>query len=129
MLRRVLNSVLTADTTVALDGAMLGKPGSRDEAGAILRRLRGRSHEVHTGVALAALFKAQARGEIAPTDRVVVISTAHGLKFTNFKVEYHDKRLQDVVSRYANPPVELPADVGAVRAAIDQGLKQRGLDL
>ena len=76
----------------------------------------------HTGVALAALFKALARGEIRPTDRVVVISTAHGLKFTNFKVAYHDSSLQDVVSRYANPPVELPADVGAVRTAIDERL-------
>jgi len=76
----------------------------------------------HTGVALAALFKAKARGEIQPTDRVVVLSTAHGLKFTNFKVAYHDQTLADVVSRYANPPVELPADAGAVRAVIDERL-------
>jgi threonine synthase len=82
----------------------------------------------HTGVALAALFKAIDWGEIGPDDRVIVISTAHGLKFTDFKVAYHDSAIEDVISRHANPPVELPADVGMVRAAIDRGLKERGLD-
>jgi len=73
----------------------------------------------HTGVALAALFKLRERGLIASRDRVIVISTAHGLKFTDFKVGYHDRRLSDVVSRYANPPLELPPDYGAVSSAID----------
>ena len=63
----------------------------------------------HTGVALAVLFKLIKRGDIQKDDRVVVISTAHGLKFTDFKVGYHDSALQDVISRHANPPVELPA--------------------
>ena len=43
----------------------------------------------HTGVALAALEKLVARGEIKRTDRVIVISTANGLKFTEFKIAYH----------------------------------------
>ncbi len=72
----------------------------------------------HTGVALAALFKLVDRGEIKSTDRVIVISTAHGLKFTPFKVAYHQSVLDEVVSRHANPPVELPADVDLVREAI-----------
>jgi threonine synthase len=75
-----------------------------------------------TGVALAALFKLLERGEIRPRDRVVVISTAHGLKFTGFKVGYHDGSLDQVVARHANPPLELPADVDAVRRAIDERL-------
>ncbi len=49
-----------------------------------------------TGVALAALFKMIARGVIQPEHRVVVISTAHGLKFTGFKVGYHDQTLAHV---------------------------------
>ncbi|MFN2285777.1 MAG: pyridoxal-phosphate dependent enzyme, partial [Anaerolineae bacterium] len=73
----------------------------------------------HTGVALAVLFKLIDRGEIRPDDRVVVISTAHGLKFTDFKVAYHNSALADVVARRANPPVELPADYDAVQKAID----------
>jgi len=73
----------------------------------------------HTGVALAVLFKLIEQGVILPEHRVVVISTASGLKFTDFKVGYHEQTLKDVVSRYANPPVELPADYDAVSAAID----------
>jgi threonine synthase len=77
----------------------------------------------HTGVALAALFKLLDRGEIRPSDRVVVISTAHGLKFTNFKVGYHEGTLNEVSARYANPPLELPPDVSAVTRAIDRALR------
>jgi threonine synthase len=72
-----------------------------------------------TGVALAALFKLVERGEIRPDHRVVVISTAHGLKFSRFKVDYHDGTLPGVDARYANPPVELPADVDVVRRVLD----------
>jgi len=82
----------------------------------------------HTGVALAALFKSIARGDIQQGDRVVVISTAHGLKFTDFKVAYHESRLPDVLSHHANPPLELPADVDVVQEAIDRTLRERGVD-
>jgi len=74
----------------------------------------------HTGVALAVLTKLVQRGEIRPDDRVVVISTAHGLKFTDFKVGYHEGTLDQVVARHRNPPVMLPADYDAVQRAIDQ---------
>jgi threonine synthase len=75
-----------------------------------------------TGVALAALFKLVERGRVLPEHRVVVISTAHGLKFTGFKVGYHDGTLANVTSRLANPPVELPASVEAVSWAIDRAI-------
>jgi threonine synthase len=73
-----------------------------------------------TGVALAVLFKLIDRGDIQPEQRVVVISTAHGLKFTSFKVGYHDGVLAAVDARYANPPLEVPADVAAVKQAIEE---------
>jgi nucleoside triphosphate pyrophosphatase len=44
--------VLGADTIVVIDGEALGKPSGRAEAAAMLRRLRGRAHEVMTGVAV-----------------------------------------------------------------------------
>jgi threonine synthase len=70
----------------------------------------------HTGVALAALEKLRARQEIEPGQRVVVVSTANGLKFTDFKIAYHERRLAGVdAPRYANAPFELPNDYGAVR--------------
>lgn len=72
----------------------------------------------HTAVALAALEKLVARGEVRAKDRVVVVSTASGLKFTEFKVRYHDRAIAGVESRHANPPVELPADYDRVVDAI-----------
>jgi len=44
--------VLAADTVVVVDGRVLGKPAGRDEARAMLRLLRGRAHDVLTGVAV-----------------------------------------------------------------------------
>jgi septum formation protein len=44
--------VLGADTIVVIDGASLGKPQDEDDARRMLRSLRGRTHEVVTGVAL-----------------------------------------------------------------------------
>jgi threonine synthase len=72
----------------------------------------------HTGVALAALEKLASRGVIAKGARVVVISTAHGLKFSDFKVGYHDATLPGIRSPLANPAVRLPAALGAVHDAI-----------
>jgi septum formation protein len=45
--------VVAADTLVVLDGEALGKPRDRAEAETMLRRLRGRRHQVVTGVAVA----------------------------------------------------------------------------
>ncbi len=47
-----LRPVLAADTTVTVDGEILGKPGNKVEAVAMLRRLSGRTHEVLTSVAV-----------------------------------------------------------------------------
>lgn len=44
--------VLTADTIVAIDGLILGKPESREHAIEMLQRLSGKVHEVYTGVCL-----------------------------------------------------------------------------
>jgi len=44
--------VLGADTVVEVDGAVLGKPGTAEEAERMLRLLAGRTHRVHTGLAL-----------------------------------------------------------------------------
>jgi threonine synthase len=78
----------------------------------------------HTGVALAALIKLLKAGKIDKSERVVVISTAHGLKFTDFKVRYHKGTL-DFPCRFANKPIELPPRVDAVKKALQQALKKR----
>jgi septum formation protein len=44
--------ILGADTVVVVDADILGKPASQDDARSMLRRISGRVHEVHTGLAL-----------------------------------------------------------------------------
>jgi septum formation protein len=46
--------VIGSDTVVVVDGEVLGKPRDADDAVAMLLRLQGRSHEVATGIAVAA---------------------------------------------------------------------------
>ncbi|MCA9682053.1 MAG: threonine synthase [Myxococcales bacterium] len=76
----------------------------------------------HTGVALACLEQLVESRTIARGDRVVVVSTAHGLKFTEFKAGYHEERLS-FASRYANKPVAMSGDpeqaVGELHRLLD----------
>ena len=60
--------ILAADTVVALDGAILGKPRSREEAVSMLTALSGRTHQVYTGVTLL-------RGEETLTEHEVTAVT------------------------------------------------------
>ncbi len=53
--------IIAADTLVVLDGQVLGKPRDADEALAILRRLRGRAHQVVSGLTVLEM----------PTNRVL----------------------------------------------------------
>ncbi|RUA16317.1 MAG: threonine synthase [Clostridia bacterium] len=76
----------------------------------------------HTGVALAALKKLHRRGVIKSDERVVVISTAHGLKFTQFKMRYHMRELAGVEAKYANQPIYLKADVDEVKRVLAERL-------
>lgn len=50
-----LDVVVAADTIVVVDGVILGKPASRDEAFSMLKRLVSRRHDVMTAVAIADL--------------------------------------------------------------------------
>jgi threonine synthase len=83
--------------------------------------LTGMFTDPHTGVALAVLEKLVAAETVSAGQRVVVISTANGLKFTDsFKVAYHEGSLTDfgITPKYANHPIELPADFDAVRRRV-----------
>ena len=74
----------------------------------------------HTGVALAVLLKLRKSGQISGSERAVVISTANGLKFTDFKLGYHRGSLPQLSSSLANVPIELSNDYDAVRKQVDQ---------
>jgi threonine synthase len=76
-------------------------------------------NDPQTGVALAATTKLTNSGAIPAGACVVVISTAHGLKFADFKSRYHQGQIPGVNSELQNLPIEVPAEVSAVRAAIN----------
>lgn len=78
----------------------------------------------HTGVALAVLIKLLKKKTIRHDEKVVVISTAHGLKFPEFKINYHENKLEEVTPRFVNLPVEVPPRYDAVRTAVYKKLEQ-----
>ena len=79
--------IVTADTIVILDGEILGKPTSTDNAKTMLRKLSGRTHKVVTGVTLSTLqktftFSISTAVEFAPLSDEVIdyyVDTFHPL--------------------------------------------------
>jgi threonine synthase len=91
-----------------LDGVV--EAASEDELlrAAVLGDRHGLYCDPHTGVALAALAKQRAAGTIKPHERVVVVSTAHGLKFGALKRAHH----QPATAPPAGNPKDNPKDNG-----------------
>ncbi|KAJ4820561.1 Threonine synthase [Rhynchospora pubera] len=133
---------ITAETTFA-SAIQIGDPVSIDRAVFALQATNGIVEEAteeelmdamsladrtgmfacpHTGVALAALFKLRASNVIGVNDRTVVVSTAHGLKFAQSKVDYHSGTIADMACRYKNPPISVKANFGAVMDALKKSL-------
>jgi threonine synthase len=133
----VIEPVVAKETVAS--AIQIGNPVSGPRAMAALRAMNGVVEEAteqeladacaradrtglytcpHTGVALACLFKLRAKGLIEANQRVVVVSTANGLKFTEFKLAYHERRVAGVESKDANDPVFMKPDVDRVAAAI-----------
>jgi threonine synthase len=129
---------VTAQPTLAT-AIQIGNPVSYDKAVRVLRQFDGIVEQAtedelaqagaradrgglftdpHTGVALAVLEKLAARGEIKRNERTVVISTANGLKFPEFKVRYHEGQLAGIGDKYANRPVVLDPDYDAIRRVV-----------
>ncbi len=71
-----------------------------------------------TAVALAGLRKAVRAHAVVAGERVVVLSTAHGLKFSELKVAAEEGELPGAEGPAGNRPLELDADLGTVRAAL-----------
>ncbi len=137
--RRAIEPIVAKETVAS--AIQIGNPVSAPRAMAALEAMNGVVEEAsedeisdacaradltglytcpHTGVALAALFKLRGRGVIQPDERTVVVSTASGLKFTEFKLGYHANKLAGVEARRANRAIELRADADEV-AKVLQG--------
>jgi len=76
-------------------------------------------NDPQTGVALGVTRKLIRSGAIPSSSRVVVVSTAHGLKFIDFKLKTHQGKVANTDSALRNLPVEVPADVGKILATIN----------
>ena len=72
--------LLTADTTVVLDGQVLGKPADEEDAVRMLHELSGRAHKVFTGVTL------RSRGR---RDEFTAESTVHFRRLAEEEIEYY----------------------------------------
>ena len=106
------------------DGMVLDATEQELADAAALGDRTGMYNDPHTGVALAVLIKLVQAKKIARTDRVVVISTANGLKFTDFKVGYHEGKL-GFEGVHRNRPIELAPNVAAVKTALQKVLEAR----
>ncbi|MDA8100983.1 MAG: threonine synthase [Nitrospiraceae bacterium] len=111
-------------TLKQFDGIVMDATEQELADAAMLGDMTGMFNCPHTGVALAAMMKLIKAGKIDKAEKVVVISTAHGLKFTDFKVQYHEGKL-DFPTKYQNRPIELPATVDAVKKALAEALKMK----
>jgi threonine synthase len=132
-------SPMTAGTTLAT-AIQIGNPVSFPKAVKALRATEGIVEQVseaelataaaevdrfgffndpQTGVALAATKKLVKSGAIPAASRVVVISTAHGLKFADFKTRLHQGEIPGIDPSLQNLPINVAAEVKAVRAAVD----------
>lgn len=82
--------------------------------------LHGLYNDPHTGVALAALFKQVQKGTIQKGEKVIVISTANGLKFTEFKVQFHQNQIDKTNSKLINQIISCKADIASVMDVVNR---------
>ncbi len=80
--------------------------------------LHGLYNDPHTGVALATLFKQIEKNNIKEHDSVVIISTANGLKFTEFKTAFHEKKIEGINPKMVNEIISCKADISDVMGVI-----------
>lgn len=79
----------------------------------------------HTGVTLAAVEKFAQRKAFSSSDRIVVISTAHGLKFDGAKNDYHHNRIPGVTAAQPNQPQSLAPTIEAIYDAVARHREQQ----
>jgi threonine synthase len=125
---------VTADHTSA-SAIRIGDPVSYDKAVSVVRASGGLFESASeqqimdakalvdaTGVyicpnsatAVAVFLKSRKAGVIGPEERVVIVATAHGCKFSQSTIDYHSLRLPGVRPARANRIVEVEAEPGAV---------------
>jgi len=75
----------------------------------------------NSATAVAGFLKARAEGTIGEDDKIVIVATAHGCKFSQATIDYHGGRLAGVVPRLANRVVEIDAEAAAIERLLTDG--------
>jgi len=75
----------------------------------------------NSAAAVAGFLKAREQGIIASHQRVVIVATAHGCKFSQATIDYHGGRLPGVSPRFANRIAEVAAEAGAIERLLASG--------
>ncbi len=81
-------TVIACDTTVELDGAILGKPRDAEEARAMLRALRGRAHSVYGGMTIVNPTRPPAHNRTGGEGTTLVVHTRVWMRdYTDAEIE------------------------------------------
>jgi len=75
----------------------------------------------NSATAVAGFLKARAQGIIAREERVVIVATAHGCKFSGATIGYHGGALPGIRPARANRVVEIEAETGALERLLEAG--------
>ena len=76
----------------------------------------------HTGVAISAFEKLVKKNIIKSDEKVVIISTAHGLKFVDSKINYHMENLKGISNTFSNLPIEVDNSFDKVMKVLESEL-------
>lgn len=85
--------IITADTIVTIDGVILGKPVSRDDAELMLSRLSARTHRVITGLCLTTVREGGSSSHTALEETIVTFRELDGAAIGRYLdiTDYTDK--------------------------------------
>ena len=128
--------ILGADTVVSIDGRILGKPHSHEEAALMIRTLQGRTHQVYTGVTIILKEKSEESRDIrisretfsVKTDvRVCPMDEAEILDYSNSQEPMDKAGAYGIQGSFAKYVKEIEGDynnvVGLPVSAIYQKIK------
>jgi threonine synthase len=73
----------------------------------------------NSAAAVAGFLKARESGLIGAGERVVIVATAHGCKFSQATIDYHAGTLPGVTPRRANRIIEVEAEARAIERLLD----------
>ncbi len=79
----------------------------------------------NSATAVAGFVKLRRANVIAAGDLTVVISTAHGLKFSNTTIQYHRGELSGITSTHRNTPISCEPELGAIEEVLNAAFQKR----